>query len=259
MKRSSRSSALSILFILAIITIGAVLWNMGEPSPIDQSVEQQQTTPGQSNKAAAAFNKSERSLDDPASPWVIVNKQRPLNPADYVPDLVIPSVGLRLPSSNPEMQVSKQAAPALEDMFAAAKKDGIDMIVASAYRSYSLQVSVYGAEVKNNGQQQADRESARPGHSEHQTGLAIDVGVPSRDCEVEQCFADLPAGKWVAANAYKYGFVLHYGKNQESVTGYTYEPWHLRYVGIDLSTEIHSQNNPPLETFFNLGPAANYR
>jgi D-alanyl-D-alanine carboxypeptidase len=171
----------------------------------------------------------------------------------------MPNVGLRLPGSNPEMQVSPQAVPALEQLAAAAKHDGLDLIVASAYRSYQAQVSVYNAEVSRNGQQAADRESARPGHSEHQTGLAIDIGAASRKCEVQACFADMPEGQWVAANAYKYGFIIRYAQTTEAITGYTYEPWHLRFVGKELATELHAHDNPPLEIFFGLGAAPDYQ
>ena len=213
----------------------------------------------QAAKQPAAFDKSQYSLDSPTSPWVIVNKRRPLQPADYAPQLVTPQVGLRLPADNPEMQVSTQIVSALEQLFAAAKQDGLNLIIASAYRSYASQTAVYNAEVKHNGQQAADRESARHGHSEHQTGLAVDVGAASRQCEVETCFGDLPEGKWLAANAYKYGFIIRYQQGTEPVTGYTYEPWHIRYVGSELAHELQRQSNPPLETFFNLDTAPDYQ
>jgi zinc D-Ala-D-Ala carboxypeptidase len=244
--------ALSLAIIAGLVLVVRAQTTDNKPQPAtgkQQAANQPQP---------AAFDKRQYSLDTPTSPWVIVNKRRPLKPVEYVPQLAQPNVGLRLSADVPEMQVSQQIKPALEQMFAAAKQDGLSLIIASAYRSYKVQVSVYGNEVNRNGQQAADRESARPGYSEHQTGLAVDIGPASRQCEVEVCFGDLPEGKWLAANAYRYGFVIRYGQNNEPITGYSYEPWHLRYVGTELATELNSKGNPPLETFFELGAAAGY-
>jgi len=131
-------------------------------------------------------------------------------------------------------------------------------MVSSAYRSYSYQVSLYGKYVRDQGQSVADTQSARPGYSEHQTGLAVDVEPYDQQCDVEQCFADLPAGKWIAANAYKYGFIIRYTKDKTHVTGYEYEPWHVRYVGVELATEMHNQHIETLEEFFGLPAAPDY-
>ena len=210
-------------------------------------------------KAAAGFNKKQFSNDDPKSIWVIVNKKRPLNPKNYVPDdLRVPNVTSRPNSTNDETKMQGIAASALEEMFAGAKKDSINLLLASGYRSFSLQTSVYNRYVSTQGQATADSQSARPGYSEHQTGLAVDVGAANRTCEIQACFATTPEGQWVAANAYKYGFVIRYQNGTESTVGYIYEPWHIRYIGKTLSEEIHKQNNPTLEDFFGLPAAADY-
>ena len=208
--------------------------------------------------ATPGFNDKLFSLTDPASPWVIVNKQRPLAPKTYAPDVVVPNMPLRSSGSSGEMHVGKQMAPALEKMYEASKAAGVPLMLASGYRSYDLQVAVYGAEVKNYGQATADRESARPGYSEHQTGLAADLEPVGRNCEVAQCFGATPEGKWLAANAADYGFIIRYGEGQEPITGYLHEPWHVRYVGVELAKEVKQKGNIPLETFFKLGAAANY-
>ena len=207
---------------------------------------------------APAFDSKQYSIDDPASLWVIVNKRRPLNPKTYAPSLAVPNVPLRTSAGSGEMHVSTQMAPALEKLVAASNAAGVPLMLASGYRSYDLQVGVYGAEVKNYGQAAADRESARPGYSEHQTGLAADLEPTSRTCEVTQCFGQMAEGKWLAENAYKYGFVIRYPDGKESTTGYIYEPWHVRYVGTSLAQEIHKQGNVPLETFFKLDAAPSY-
>lgn len=207
---------------------------------------------------AAGFDKTQYSLTDPTSMWVVVNKQRPLNPKTYVPpDLVVPSLPLRVPG-NETMEMRKETATALESLFAAAKSGGAPMIVSSGYRSYSFQVSLYNGYVQSQGQATADTQSARPGYSEHQTGLAVDVEPADGSCNVDQCFANTAAGKWLAANAYKFGFIIRYPQGLQSVTGYEYEPWHVRYVGTSLAAEMHKDGIQTLEQFFNLGAAPNY-
>ena len=251
MQRRRLAIGLVIVLVASVATISFIMRQQDDAKPIEQ---------GQySAKKEVTFDKTQYSLDSPTSPWLVVNKRRPLNPKDFAPQLGMPQVGLRLAANNPEMQVSQQIVPALQQLFAAAKQAGRDLIIASGYRSYQTQVTVYNNEVKRNGQQVADQESARPGYSEHQTGLAVDIGAASRKCEVESCFGDMPEGQWLAANAYRYGFIIRYSQNNEATTGYTYEPWHLRYVGTELANELHKQGNPPLETYFNLGAAPDYQ
>lgn len=211
------------------------------------------------NSKNKIFNKKKYSLDDPSSFWVIANKKRPLDPKNYAPiDLRVPAVALRSSSTSEEMKLRDPAATALETMFAGAKEQGITLLLASGYRSFNLQTGVYNRYVSTQGQTTADSQSARPGYSEHQTGLAVDVGGANRVCEIEACFADTPEGKWVAANAYKYGFVVRYQKGTENIVGYIYEPWHLRFVGVELASELKRLGNPTLEDFFNLPAAATY-
>jgi D-alanyl-D-alanine carboxypeptidase len=250
--------------ILLVIVVAAILFGVGgqvwanyRAHPNNSAAIARQMAAQQ--PAKPEFDKHQFSTTDPTSIWVIVDKLHPLKPKDFTPDLASPKISLRLSSASPEMQVSSQAAQALEDLVAAAKQEGLQLMLASGYRSYATQVTVYGNEVKKNGQKVADTESARPGFSEHQTGLAADLEPVSRKCEVQACFADLPEGKWLAENAYNYGFVIRYDEGKSKVTGYTYEPWHVRFVGKTLAEEIHKQGNPPLETFFNLGPAADYK
>lgn len=242
------------LIILVILALGVGGWfifkgdpNSNKSSDASKSAEQK------------PFDKKIHSLDDPDSIWVIVNKRRPLNPTSYAPsDLVAPNVALRLNAKELEMQMRKETATAVEALFAEAKKAGLNLMVASAYRPFTLQQNLYNRYVAQQGQLAADTQSARPGHSEHQTGLAVDVEPASQECEVELCFADTPEGKWVAENAYKFGFVLRYHQGKDDVTGYMFEPWHLRYVGKPLAEELHKQGDPTLEQFFNLDPAPDY-
>ncbi|MDL2342154.1 MAG: M15 family metallopeptidase [Patescibacteria group bacterium] len=209
--------------------------------------------------AAVAFNKQQYSADAPDSIWVVANKQRPLQPKDYAPtDLVVPQIPLRLGKNSSEMQLRQAAATALESMTTAAEKAGVHLMLASAYRSYNLQVSVYGNEVKNYGQATADSESARPGYSEHQTGLAADLEPVSHQCEIADCFVTTPEGKWLVAHAGEFGFMQRYTIDKTAVTGYRAEAWHFRYVGIGLTTELQKQGSTTLEEFFGLPAAPSY-
>jgi zinc D-Ala-D-Ala carboxypeptidase len=189
-----------------------------------------------------SFDKNEFSTTEPASLWIVANKKRPLSPLQYAPtDLVW--VG-----NNQQMRT--QAGDAFSALVATAKAEGLDIQALSGYRSYNTQVTVYNNEVKNNGQAAADTQSARPGYSEHQTGLAVDVG--GGGCGIENCFGDTAEGKWVAAHAYEYGFIVRYTAEKQDITGYRAEPWHLRFVGTKLTYELRKQNIATLEEFFNL-------
>lgn len=220
------------------------------------STELQSNTQNQS--AGSSFNKQAHSIDQPDSIWWIVSKVRPLSPLGYAPsDLVVPNIPLRASRGDGEMRLRKEASTAMEEMVAAAKNVNIDLMLTSGYRSYQLQVSVYNGYVQKYGQAGADKQSARPGTSEHQTGLAADLAPTTRQCELEVCFADLPEGKWLAANAYKYGFIIRYPEGKGEITGYSqYEPWHIRYIGKDLSQEMHKQNILTLEEFFDVVPTS---
>jgi D-alanyl-D-alanine carboxypeptidase len=130
------------------------------------------------------------------------------------------------------LRLRRAAAVALETMAAAAEKDGVTFIVSSTYRSYDYQVEVYGRIVKEMGQAAADRESAPPGRSQHQTGLVADF------YPIDDAFAETPAGRWMAVNAGRYGWSLSFPDGYEAVTGYRWESWHYRYVGRDLADFI---------------------
>lgn len=249
----------AVVVMLSVASVG-IAYELRQPATTSATVTKTNTptnTPP-AKSSTASFNKQQYSLTDPSSIWVVVNKKRALNPVSYVPkNLVTPNVPLRVPG-NESMQVTQQTATALEKMFADAKLDGINLMLSSGYRSFTYQTGLYNGYVQTQGQATADTQSARPGHSEHQTGFAADLEPVSKKCELDVCFADTPEGKWLAANAYKYGFIIRYTPDKVPVTGYANEPWHLRYVGTDLSTEMHNQKVTTLEEFFNLGAAPGY-
>lgn len=251
-----------LLPILALMCVVAVGFNWfaakGESPTQKTSVTRPKQTTKTPTPAAITFDKARYSITDPTSLWVVVNKLRPLGPTNYAPhDLVVPNAPLRVPG-NESMQLRAETAGALEAMFAASKAAGAPMMISSGYRSYSYQTSLYGGYVKSVGQAQADSVSARPGYSEHQTGLTVDVEPLDQKCGVEVCFGELPAGKWVAEHAYEYGFLLRYPADKVAVTGYSYEPWHLRYIGKDLAAELQRTHTATLEEFFDLPAAPDY-
>ncbi|MDR1586956.1 MAG: M15 family metallopeptidase [Treponema sp.] len=164
----------------------------------------------------------------------LVDKNHAL-PAAYEPDdLVELKAGGSYSVSRKGMLLRRAAADSLEEMAAAAKPQGVSLVVSSAYRSCDYQAEVYSRIVKEMGQAAADRESARPGRSQHQTGLAADFG------SIDDSFAGTAAGRWMAANAGRFGWSLSFPDGYEDVTGYRWESWHYRYVGRDLAAFIEN-------------------
>ena len=159
---------------------------------------------------------------------IICNKYHKLK-NNYVPDLVsLAGYG--------GGQMERTAAKHFKEMSDAAKKEGIKVYNISGYRSYSTQKALYNSYVNRDGKKKADTYSARAGTSEHQTGLATDINSISTSFETTNTY------KWLAKNAYKYGFILRYPKGKEYITGYMYEPWHYRYVGKDVAKIIYNKN-----------------
>lgn len=246
----------------SVLSVGLLAGCASEPAPQPTKtlVADQPAQTAKPSPAPPEFDKAQRSIDDATSTWVIVNKLRPLTPQEYEPtDLVLPDI-----ASLNGQPVREEAARAAERLVAAAAADGVDVTIASAYRSFDMQVGLYGSFVANQGQAYADTTSARPGFSEHQTGLTIDFAgsvAQGDNCAVDTCFADTAAGQWLAARASEFGFTLRYPDGLESITGYEFEPWHYRYVGEDLSRELAAQPTPEartLERFFGLADAGNY-
>jgi zinc D-Ala-D-Ala carboxypeptidase len=160
----------------------------------------------------------------------------------YIKGILIANKQYPLPSTYSPGE-SKEAREAFNEMAAAAKLDGFELIAFSTYRSYDYQTGLYERYVERDGSEAADRYSARPGYSEHQTGLAFDIGeVNNEQYYASEKFGETEAGKWVAANAYRFGFIMRYPEGKEKITGYMHESWHFRYVGIDVAEEIYKKN-----------------
>ncbi|MDH2443570.1 M15 family metallopeptidase [Amnibacterium sp. CER49] len=243
--------------VLGLLGVGALAGCTAPGASTSSTPVATRSTSGAGTSASPSATPSAApslSLTDPTSLWVVVNKTHPLNPKDYVPpDLV----DVPVPHTNAP-QLRKEASDAVVTMFDAAKRDGLDLASNSAYRAYTYQVSIYDTDVNDMGKAAADKLTARPGYSEHQTGLAIDIGAASGNCSLAACFETTPEGRWLAAHAWQYGFLLRYPKGLTSITGYDFEPWHYRYIGTDLAKRMHDSGVKTLEQEFGLGPAPDY-
>ena len=241
---------LKFIAMLIFLVLIAHFWN----TIFNQNPSESETNTNKHN----SFNKKKYSTTYAGSLWVIVNKTHPLSPIEFKPVSEVPKVTLKAPSTAENMRVSVQMASNLSLLFKSAKLAGFNLMLSSGYRSYAYQKDVYNGLVKTLGKSVADRQSARPGYSEHQTGLAVDVAPTSGTCDLNVCFGQTPEGKWLANNAYKYGFIIRYPLNAESITGYEYEPWHLRYIGTDLAKEMHRTASNTLEEFFQVSGGEAY-
>ncbi len=163
----------------------------------------------------------------------LVDKQHGLSP-DEVPRDLVPLERTRLRAARKGLSLRAIVVPDMEAMAEAAERSGAGLLVSSAYRSYEYQQGLFERSVRAEGREQTERELALPGHSEHQLGTAVDFG------SVDASFADTAAGRWLASEAWKYGFVLSYPRNGEGETGYIYEPWHFRYVGRPAAAMAHA-------------------
>lgn len=219
-------------------------------SPAAQTASATPTGSPSVSKAASASPAAARPSveSSPESLRCLVNKMRPFAQKDWAPSDLVDFEG---------QQLRAEAAQAARTMMDAAKAEGVTLTVSSAYRSYAVQQQTYQHWVSVNGQKVADQLSARPGYSEHQTGLAIDFSSPE-GCRLEECYEDTRAGRWLAKNAQNYGFILRFPKGQQAVTGYLFEPWHYRYLGKDLTARYVASGANTLEEFLGTGAAPDY-
>lgn len=253
----SRRMIRSSLFVFgppaALVIIGLLLLLVVPPSEANRFPNLLAAS-----QSSPTFDKTQFSIDAASSSWVVVNKLRPLNPSTYSPAKLsrLPSTGTL--NNQRGVQLAPEAAFAIRElakqMYAA---DAGKLKLNSGFRSFKYQQQLFSAKTNQYGKAGALLRSAKAGFSEHQTGLAVDVSAPAQGCEIQKCFGKTKAGKWIAENAWKFGFIIRYEETATAVTGYTYEPWHLRFVGKDLAKEYIQQKFTTLEEFFGL-PSARY-
>lgn len=224
------------------------------PESIQNIADQVQATP------VTIFNPPKYSIDEADSIWVVVNKQRQISPLKYKPENLVFPTFPKPKIQNPfGLQLREEAALATVEMASAMSQEGIGtLILNSGFRTYKNQQGLYNRTRDTRGLAVAEKLSARPGHSEHQLGLAADFSVKGQGCVIMVCFGNTEAGRWLAANAHTHGFILRYPKGYKPITGFQYEPWHFRYVGIELATEMKTKGIKTLEEFWELESAPDY-
>ena len=244
-----RKSLVAVSVAVCVVAIGGpVLLGRASDEPVVaatdppvRAVAVPPTPEAAATETARPFDRTAHSTTDPSSIWVIVNKTHPINPTDFRPEIDIVR----------GYQVAPPAAGPLQRLLDASDRRGLGFKIASAFRSYDYQLHVHAATAATRGDAEADLVSARAGYSEHQTGLAVDLVTPADPgCDFEACFAGTPGGRWLARNAWRFGFVVRYQPATTAVTGYAAEPWHLRYVGRPLAAELHRTGIATLEEFF---------
>lgn len=193
-------------------------------SSTDESVPQSEPSTGESVQQSEPSVSGEFSEPEPDIEVV--------DGITYVNGILIANKSYSLPADyNPG--VIPEAQSAFDEMAAGAAKDGIKLYIASGFRSYEYQEGLYQRYVERDGAEMADTYSARPGHSEHQTGLAFDLN------EISDAFAGTPEAEWLEEHAYEYGFIIRYPADKEDMTGYNYEPWHVRYLGKETAEKVY--------------------
>lgn len=190
----------------------------------------------------ADSNQDIKAVANPYEILSLVNKENAL-PADYIPsDLVTPNIRFPFTEELPKKQMRAVAAEALEAMFEAGDDAGVDLFAQSGYRSFDRQEAIFASYSEENGEEAANKYSARPGESEHQSGLTMDVTSPDINYDLNIDFGDTDEGKWVKEHAAEFGYIIRYPKGKENITKYQFEPWHLRYVGKKAAKEISEED-----------------
>lgn len=194
-------------------------------------------------------NQGKETINKPDDILVLVNKDRNLS-SDYKPnDLIIPNVRFSFEGNDQKKYLRKEAAEALEELFKEGDNEEIVLYAVSGYRSYARQEVLFNNKVNKIGEEAANKLVARPGQSEHHTGLAMDVSSKSVKFSLVEKFGETDEGKWLKENAHKFGFIIRYPKEKVEITKYSYEPWHIRYVGKEVAAEIY-EKNITLEEYF---------
>lgn len=233
--KSIRNKVIAIVFLFICIVIGIIFLFMNKPkkeevivASVEPTVDVIETPTVESTIEPTPVpidTTSENSINK------IVNRDNKVSEA-YVPELV----ALNVTNEN-NQQLRPEAAGALEEMFNAASEAGYSLNVVSGYRSYKQQQSLWYTYEEKYGRKYANRMDSIPGASEHQLGLAVDLSA-NVGCKLRQCFANTAPGKWLAENSYKYGFILRYPENKESITGVMFNPWHFRYIGKEEAAKV---------------------
>lgn len=246
----------SISCVLLIAILGSIYYkynaaqsSTNDEEPVDSQIVEKSKPiePALASNEEAPSNSSEQKAESTEQPETkdvelvngYIEGQQPATEPTYVNGVLIVNKKNPLPADYDKGE-DPTAKAAFDKMAAAAKAEGIELVAFSGYRSYEYQTSLYERYVAKDSKDSADRYSARPGYSEHQSGLAFDIGEKGReDLWLTSAFGETKAGQWLVNNAHKYGFILRYPKGKEEITGFMYESWHFRYLEGDLATKVY--------------------
>lgn len=246
-----------VMFVIIVGLIAALFFGSHpekETTKMETSVVEN-ATPEPSESAEASPSASptptagevngvlDAKFTDTSSTLLLANKKHAL-PDGYEPSDLTP---VTVPANKTGILMRAEAVNALKEMFDAASADGVTLLAGSGYRSEAYQRQLYDGYVAQYGTARADAISSRPGYSDHQTGLAIDISDHDGATFLNQSMENTPEGQWLYQHAHEYGFILRYPKGKESITGYSFEPWHYRYVGKEWSEKIYAVS--PDESF----------
>lgn len=250
-----KSKVLPITFlVIGLFTSSLVVWVGMHDWNVDRTLnsigieasftEKVKTTSSEKVKESETNPESVKEIpQEPSIPRTeyIEGQVLPQEPT-YLKGILLANKQYPLPSTFAPGE-SSEAREAFQKMAAEAALEGFQLTAFSTYRSYDYQIDLYNRYAARDGQAEADRYSARPGYSEHQTGLAFDIGeVNNQQDWASERFGKTEAGKWIASNAHHFGFIMRYPEGRESVTGYMYESWHFRYVGEEIAQEIFEKD-----------------
>lgn len=225
------------------------------PTPVPTRVPLGNTQSDHTGELTFTYPEAAELNTDTSTYTLLVNKEYPLS-SSYIPFMVEPQVEIYHKDINERRYLQPVAATALEELFAAAEEDGYHLVLRCGFRSYKLQKSIYSSYLRYHGYYEASRYHALPGTSEHQTGLAVDLCCEATDYENNFSILKTPEYAWLLKNAHKYGWILRYPEDKTDITGYNFEPWHFRYVGIELAAYL-TELDITLEEYYGAMPSTN--
>lgn len=235
-----KSLILGALFSIIFFTTLDIINSQGNASKNEESINQETNTTIEDIDLSSNLEKARSEY---------IEGEKPV----YIDGILLINKEFGIPH-NFRNTIDNEAYIQYKEMRDAASKDGIKLYLLSGFRSTETQTRIYNNFVARDGLEQASRYSAKPGHSEHESGLAFDFTTEDTSRESGDWFSDTPQSKWLFENAHKYGFILRYPKDKEHITGYKYESWHYRYIGIEHSKNFN-MNHLTLEEYLKVVPS----
>lgn len=255
-KKLSINAMISSLLVCALLLFGLSIYAFMNREQIDKNLRDAATTPTSFKETTTTDKTLPLELTTPSSKLVLVDSVHTL-PVDYVPSTLKDDIYLK--STSEVIPIDEETGNKAKEMMQAANDAGISLYVVTGYRSYEDQQKYYTSRMELlNNSEDAKKQVQAAGCSEHQTGLAIDFTDDPSNAQPTTDFGKTDAGKWLYEHAHEYGFILRYPEGKEDITGYTYEPWHYRYVGVETATAIYEQGpDTTFEEYFNINTNEN--